>query len=226
VRVYVNAKSTQALPQMQGSGLVRDLRLAMSLGTAQAATPASQADSVCNRHHPRHAHQRADQQNDCQLRRPQLKSSVYAALVTQTRLKPYLDSIGLVVDEAGVRFDTTLQAARYTLPQLKLTPVKEGVTKGGINMQFKGRAIAPKSVAGCAGNTRALGTISLYLANSLQTPAKPLRSCAVRAKTGCTPRARSGTHRFCPLRPQAPALLVSSQRPYGTRAHSLRVVST
>jgi hypothetical protein len=36
-----------------------------------------------------------------------LKTSVYGALVVQTRLKPYLDSIELVIDEAGVRFDTT-----------------------------------------------------------------------------------------------------------------------
>ncbi|AVS98836.1 hypothetical protein C8236_08340, partial [Paracidovorax avenae] len=33
--------------------------------------------------------------------------SVYAALVTQTRLRPYLDSVELVVDEKGVRFDTS-----------------------------------------------------------------------------------------------------------------------
>ncbi|QDL56146.1 calcium-binding protein [Rhodoferax aquaticus] len=36
-----------------------------------------------------------------------LKSSVYGALVVQTRLKPYLDSIGLVIDEKGVQFDAT-----------------------------------------------------------------------------------------------------------------------
>ena len=35
-----------------------------------------------------------------------LKNSVYGALVVQTRLKPYLDSIEQVVDEMGVRFDT------------------------------------------------------------------------------------------------------------------------
>ncbi|WP_289623158.1 calcium-binding protein, partial [Paracidovorax avenae] len=33
--------------------------------------------------------------------------SVYAALVTQTRLRPYLDSVELVVDDKGVRFDTS-----------------------------------------------------------------------------------------------------------------------
>ncbi|WP_225981512.1 calcium-binding protein [Paracidovorax avenae] len=37
----------------------------------------------------------------------QLRESVYAALVTQTRLRPYLDSVELVVDEKGVRFDTS-----------------------------------------------------------------------------------------------------------------------
>jgi Ca2+-binding RTX toxin-like protein len=37
----------------------------------------------------------------------ELRVSVYEALVVQTRLKPYLDSIELVVDEAGLRFETT-----------------------------------------------------------------------------------------------------------------------
>jgi Ca2+-binding RTX toxin-like protein len=36
-----------------------------------------------------------------------LRDSVYSALVTQTRLRPYLDAIDLVIDETGVRFDTT-----------------------------------------------------------------------------------------------------------------------
>ncbi|ADX45958.1 putative rtx family calcium-binding cytotoxins and bacteriocins protein [Paracidovorax avenae ATCC 19860] len=37
----------------------------------------------------------------------QLRESVYAALVTQTRLRPYLDSVELLVDEKGIRFDTS-----------------------------------------------------------------------------------------------------------------------
>ncbi|MEJ8849679.1 calcium-binding protein [Variovorax rhizosphaerae] len=41
-----------------------------------------------------------------------LKDSVYVALVVQTRLKPYLDSIELMVDEAGVHFDTTALASK------------------------------------------------------------------------------------------------------------------
>ncbi len=40
-----------------------------------------------------------------------LKNSVYAALVTQTRLEPYLDAIELVIDESGVRFDTAAAVA-------------------------------------------------------------------------------------------------------------------
>ena len=35
-----------------------------------------------------------------------LRDSVYAALVVQTRLKPYLNSIELVIDETGMRLDT------------------------------------------------------------------------------------------------------------------------
>ncbi len=35
-----------------------------------------------------------------------LKESVYGALVVQTRLAPYLDSISLVIDDSGVSFDT------------------------------------------------------------------------------------------------------------------------
>jgi len=41
-----------------------------------------------------------------------LRESVYSALVVQTRLKPYLDAIELVIDENGVRFDTAALAAR------------------------------------------------------------------------------------------------------------------
>ncbi|MBK8071103.1 MAG: putative Ig domain-containing protein [Ramlibacter sp.] len=40
-----------------------------------------------------------------------LSAAVYSALVTQTRLKPYLDSIELVIDESGLRFDTTAMQA-------------------------------------------------------------------------------------------------------------------
>ncbi|MEZ5616213.1 MAG: calcium-binding protein [Rhodocyclaceae bacterium] len=36
-----------------------------------------------------------------------LKESVYASLAMQTRLKPYLDVIELVIDEAGIRLDAT-----------------------------------------------------------------------------------------------------------------------
>ncbi|MDD3761569.1 MAG: calcium-binding protein [Acidithiobacillus sp.] len=36
-----------------------------------------------------------------------LKESVYASLVLQTRLKPYLDAIELVIDEQGLRLDAT-----------------------------------------------------------------------------------------------------------------------
>jgi len=36
-----------------------------------------------------------------------LKESVYASLVLQTRLKPYLDQIELVIDEQGLRLDAT-----------------------------------------------------------------------------------------------------------------------
>ena len=39
-----------------------------------------------------------------------LSESVYGALVLQTRLKPYLDSIELVIDAAGVTFDTAALA--------------------------------------------------------------------------------------------------------------------
>lgn len=40
-----------------------------------------------------------------------LRESVYSALVVQTRLKPYLDAIELVIDENGVRFDATAAIA-------------------------------------------------------------------------------------------------------------------
>lgn len=37
-----------------------------------------------------------------------LSECVYGALASQTRLKPYLDAIGLTVDDQGLRFDTTI----------------------------------------------------------------------------------------------------------------------
>jgi Ca2+-binding RTX toxin-like protein len=41
-----------------------------------------------------------------------LRESMYQALVTQTRLRPYLDVIDLVIDGSGIRFDTTALAAK------------------------------------------------------------------------------------------------------------------
>ncbi|MCL2525131.1 MAG: hypothetical protein FWF20_10470, partial [Betaproteobacteria bacterium] len=40
-----------------------------------------------------------------------LKASVYAGLVLQTRLKPYLDSIELSINENGIGFDTSAMRA-------------------------------------------------------------------------------------------------------------------
>jgi Ca2+-binding RTX toxin-like protein len=42
-----------------------------------------------------------------------LKESVYRSLVIQTRLQPYLDTIGLFVDESGVRLDFTQLNAEF-----------------------------------------------------------------------------------------------------------------
>jgi Ca2+-binding RTX toxin-like protein len=41
-----------------------------------------------------------------------LKESIYSALVLQTRLKPYLDSIELTIDENGIGFDTAALAGK------------------------------------------------------------------------------------------------------------------
>lgn len=43
----------------------------------------------------------------------QLKQSVYDGLVLQTRLKPYLDQIGLVLDESGISLDLTAMDAAF-----------------------------------------------------------------------------------------------------------------
>ncbi len=48
-----------------------------------------------------------------------LKESVYGALAPQTRLKPYLDSIKLVVDESGARFDTAPMVAMLEARKLE-----------------------------------------------------------------------------------------------------------
>jgi Ca2+-binding RTX toxin-like protein len=42
-----------------------------------------------------------------------IRQSVYSALVVQTRLKPYLDAIQLVIDETGIRCDTTAAGALF-----------------------------------------------------------------------------------------------------------------
>lgn len=77
----------------------------------------------------------------------------FAKAVIATYLMLAFLSIDLVIDETGVRFDTTALQARYTLPHLKLTLVKEWSTKGGMSMQFNDQVVATKSVAGCAGST-------------------------------------------------------------------------
>ena len=48
-----------------------------------------------------------------------LRESVYSALVTQTRLKPYLDSIGLVVDAAGMRDLRSKHNSAVSNPQIQ-----------------------------------------------------------------------------------------------------------
>ncbi len=40
-----------------------------------------------------------------------LREGVYQALVMQTRMKPYLDAVELVIDESGIRFDATAMHA-------------------------------------------------------------------------------------------------------------------
>jgi len=59
-----------------------------------------------------------------------LRESVYAALVVQTRLKPYLDAIELVIDENGVSFDTAalttlLQSQHATSPKVAIEDLLE-----------------------------------------------------------------------------------------------------
>ena len=54
-----------------------------------------------------------------------LRESVYSALVLQTRLKPYLDSIELTIDENGIGFDTTALAAK--LDAYKATNQREAL---------------------------------------------------------------------------------------------------
>ncbi|MCP5338371.1 MAG: putative Ig domain-containing protein [Pseudomonadales bacterium] len=47
-----------------------------------------------------------------------LKENVYASLAMQTRLKPYLDQIAVVIDDAGVRLDATLLNQALTARKL------------------------------------------------------------------------------------------------------------
>ncbi|MEW6707737.1 MAG: calcium-binding protein, partial [Pseudomonadota bacterium] len=54
-----------------------------------------------------------------------LKESMYAALVMQTRLSPYLDSIALVFDDTGLHFDTAPLAAK--LEQYRATDEKNAL---------------------------------------------------------------------------------------------------
>jgi Ca2+-binding RTX toxin-like protein len=59
-----------------------------------------------------------------------LRESVYGALVVQTRLRPYIDSIQLVIDSAGISFDTSavaasLEAKRTANPSLALDDLAE-----------------------------------------------------------------------------------------------------
>ena len=55
-----------------------------------------------------------------------LRESVYGALVTQTRLKPYMDAIELVMDDQGLRFDLTKLSALIT--STKATDISKAIT--------------------------------------------------------------------------------------------------
>ncbi|MCX7178266.1 MAG: hypothetical protein NTX56_05630, partial [Proteobacteria bacterium] len=85
-----------------------------------------------------------------------LKESVYGALVIQTRLKPYLDSIELKIDENGITLDYTAMMAR--LETLKSVDVTNAVLDLMELQRFAG-----KQLTGWVG----LGALDAWLSDPL-----------------------------------------------------------
>jgi Ca2+-binding RTX toxin-like protein len=65
-----------------------------------------------------------------------LKESVYAALALQTRLKPYLDSINLVIDDQGITFDTVPLLAKLDIAYA--ANAKNGLADAAELVRFSG----------------------------------------------------------------------------------------
>ncbi|WP_323000750.1 calcium-binding protein [Denitromonas sp.] len=88
-----------------------------------------------------------------------LKQSVYEGLLTQTRLKPYLDAVELVIDENGISFDFTAVGAlfesnRSADPKNTLVDLIELTRNGGVllNAGWNGIELLKTWAAEASGN--------------------------------------------------------------------------
>ena len=96
-----------------------------------------------------------------------LKESVYAGLVLQTRLKPYLDSIELSINENGIGFDTSamralLEERRAADPQAALVDLAD-LTKYAGDVATRQKLAQP-----AARNMRRFGCIRATCASRLE----------------------------------------------------------
>lgn len=175
--------AAQALPQMQGSGLVRDLRPAMSLGNAQAADLQAKLATFA-----------ADTTRTAQM--AQLDALVQSwgnTSAMQTSLPPGFISVN------GDQRLTAIWQFSQSNPAMyaKITALE----------QFNGQVNAIKRVAACTCSARAIsrfgcktiampqyGRVSYSLPIvSPQTTAKLLRACAVRVNTNYSSRRKKRT---------------------------------
>jgi Ca2+-binding RTX toxin-like protein len=104
-----------------------------------------------------------------------LRTSVYEALVMQTRLKPYVEAIELVIDENGLGFDFTgmqalLNAKRASSPLDALADLAE-------LHQLRGNMLA--SMGGMN-----IGLVKTWLTESLADPAIATQALALQAELG------------------------------------------
>ncbi|MEO8024744.1 MAG: calcium-binding protein [Polaromonas sp.] len=90
-----------------------------------------------------------------------LKESVYGALVVQTRLRPYLDAIELVVDETGLRFDPS---ASIGLAQEKAAVGMVGVVRDLVDLKKYANEIS------LAAGWSVYSTLNTVLRSAAMTP--------------------------------------------------------
>ena len=142
-RVFKVAGSTDAALQAKLTRIIPVLEVFNAAKVEDAAGSWTPTTSVVNGTTIRTYNITAQQATLMQASYDALRNSVYSSLVVQTRLKPYLDGIELVIDGAGIRFDTTnlgaaLDAAKAANERNGILDLVELVRHAGSTLQAVG----------------------------------------------------------------------------------------